>query len=160
MQHMLIENFYEAQTSLSSTYHSSHSPMWLQVEVWSCKMVSSSHSQNRGVEFTLKGAPGIAYRLQFWFTPRAIHRLVSFAKACGVTRDIAKQYDIRSLGSHRTLLRKQVVVAVARLHGNSAVINWRPLGEKQISELEQRFSVGGPDSAARHTSPADHVSEF
>ncbi|HNO80584.1 MAG TPA: hypothetical protein PKN33_21260 [Phycisphaerae bacterium] len=139
---MLIEVFHEAGTSLSKTYRRAWGERRVDVSVWHCAMVSSTRSNNRGVEFTLKGGPSQVWEARFWFTPRALFRLVSFAKACGITAEMARSYDIWSLASHLTLLHRELAIAIVPGGKRYEVVNWWPIGEIEV-DPRWPLNVGG-----------------
>lgn len=139
---MLIEVFHRADAVLKPTAARAWRERRVNVCVRDCRWVSSNKSGNQAVEFTLNGGPSQEWQTRLWLTPRALYRLVSFAKACGVTSEMARSYDIWSWTSHRTLLRRELTIAVVREEKGDEVVNWWPLG---MVEADPRppLSTGG-----------------
>ncbi len=103
-------------------------PQTHRVEVIRCKRIHSYKSGNDGVSYSLADwlASGAHWSIVFWLTPRAIFRLASFAKACGIPRDEACWFHLSDSRCHERLVGCSVMVSVGRKDGKPEVVNWWP----------------------------------
>lgn len=71
--------------------------------------------------FANSGTPGVTFKLEntegetratFWLSEGSMARLASFAKACGMSREEAQQYDPMVKGNHSMLINHRVNVRV------------------------------------------------
>ncbi len=69
-------------------------------------------SGTSGVEFSCVDTNGNKTKASFYLTELAMWRLASFAKACGLTREQARNYNTDNPNSHRQLIGKRLRVEV------------------------------------------------
>jgi hypothetical protein len=88
---------------------------WLDKGDWQVKVTNFrpfiTPARTSGVEFKLENDQG-ATRATFWLTEPSMPRLASFAKACGLSKAEAANYDPMGVGNHSVLLNHQVNVRV------------------------------------------------
>jgi hypothetical protein len=77
---------------------------------------------------------------------KGIGRLASFAKACGMTRDEAAEYDPESKHSHQQLVGRKVGVHVKKDGKYHEVDDWWPCGEAPEEPREPRVQHPNADS--------------
>lgn len=82
------------------------------VTVKSHKLIDKASTP--GVEFTVADERGRQSRVTCWLSEKALWKLASFAKACGLTMAEAKAYNPDNQNSHRMLHGKRCMVEVAK----------------------------------------------
>jgi hypothetical protein len=75
------------------------------------------------------GAGGAISKAGFVLTQTSYWKLAGFAKACGLTREQAANYDPDRESSHRMLLRKRLQVYVIKKGDYHEVDDWANINE-------------------------------
>lgn len=90
----------------------------------------SAKTGTPGVEFTLRDSRGKEIGLGLYLTEKAMGRLASFAKACGMSREEAARYNPAKQDAHNVMLNREVMVRVEKNERDySEVAEWWKVGE-------------------------------
>ncbi len=102
------------------------------VRVESYSLLTSS---TPGVKFIVADQDGNICRGTFWLTEKAMVRLASFAKACGLNDQEMINYDPSNANCHQALVGRPLTVEV-KLQKDSdkfhEIANWKPRAAGQV----------------------------
>lgn len=99
----------------------------------------SANSGTSGVEFTVQDAFGSSSKATFFITEKAMNRLASFARACGLSEDEMRAYDPFNPNCHAALQGRAVCVTVdKREEKYHEVVDWKrstlPAAKRTVSK--------------------------